>query len=68
MAPVVIPDVTDHEGIDEWVMNLFDMNGDHFNPEVENYHGTYSACVLNAADFISRHKGMVIRVALERIM
>lgn len=71
---LVVPEVIgapDHEGVDEWSLCVFDMNGDHSEDLLvtndKEFQGTFRACAMRALDFAQDNPDMQMRVVIERV-
>lgn len=70
MSEIVLQPTHDYGGADEWEMRLFDVNEDDKDPFTPAFLtvGTFSWCVLEAANFISKNNAMQVRIVIERVM
>ena len=51
----------DDEGVDEWVLRMFDENGNHSHTKHPEFHGSYGACVLQSVRWIRKNPAIQYR-------
>jgi len=67
MVLVRIAEPKDHEGADDWILNIFDENGSHVDPLLESQ-GTFAACCSASSAFVAQRPNVQFRVVLMRVM
>lgn len=58
----------DHDGLDEWMVSIFDFNGDQSEDLLDaEFPLTFRECTMKASDFAAANPNLLLRVVIERV-